>query len=76
MSGGSSIISGILSVLTIIGVLGVIVAIALIGFNMILGSASEKAVSQEKFVGIFIAAVLLVAGTMIAKYIISIASTI
>lgn len=66
----------ILNILTVIGVVGVVVGIAMIGFNTILGSASEKAMAQEKYVGVLIAALLIVAGSAIAKVVIKIAESI
>lgn len=66
----------ILNVLTVLGVIAIVVSTALIGFNMILGSASEKAVAQEKFVGIIIASALITGGTIIARIIISVAESI
>lgn len=72
----TSIISKILGVLSVIGVALIVVSIGLIGFNTILGSASEKAASQGKYVGLLIAAALLTGGTAIAKMIISVAETL
>ena len=72
-SSSKSIISTILSVMTVLGVVTVVIGFALIGFNSIMGSASEKAAGQEKYVGLVIAAVVLIAGSSIAKMIISIA---
>ena len=69
----TSIISSILGVLMVVGIIAIVVSIALIGFNMIVGSASEKAVSQEKLVGVVIAALVLTGGSIIAKIIISLA---
>jgi len=74
--GATSIINTILSALTIVGICVLVVAIALIGFNMMLGSASEKAVAKEKFIGIIIAAVLLTTGSILARFIISAAQGI
>ena len=69
-------VSIILGMLQVLGVIAVVIAIALIGFNFILGSASEKAVAQEKFIGIFVAGALMAGGSTIAKMIISIAENI
>lgn len=68
-----TIIETVLGFLIVIGICAVVIAIALIGFNSMLGSASEKALNQEKFVGIFIAACLITGGSIIAKFIISVA---
>lgn len=77
-TGGSAfnIITQILSVLTVVGIIAVVIAIALIGFNTILGSASEKADYQQKLVGVVIAGIFMIAGSTIAKFIISIAENI
>lgn len=65
----------ILGVIIAVGAILIVVFIALTGFGMILGSASEKAVAKEKFAGYLIAAVILTGGATIAKIIISIAET-
>ena len=62
-----------LGVLTGVGIILIVVSIALLGYNTILGSASEKAFSQEKLVGLVIAAAVLTCGSVIAKMIASIA---
>lgn len=69
-------ISTVLGVLTILGVIGTAVGLALIGLGTILGSASEKAANQEKYVGIVIAAILITGASVIAKFIISFAENI
>lgn len=71
-----SVIPKILGILQVIGVALIVVSGALIGFNTILGSASEKAVNQEKFVGLVIAALILTAGTTLAKFLIDFAENI
>ena len=71
-----TMVSTILSVLTGLGIVAVIIGIALIGFNTILGSASEKAVNQEKYVGILIAALLITGGSVIAKFFINFAENL
>lgn len=77
-SGGkaTTIISNILGALTVIGIIAIVIAIALIGFSSILGSASEKAENKEKYVGLIIAAVLITGGSIIARIIISVAETL
>lgn len=67
-----TLIAKLLDVMTTIGVIITIVAVALIGFNMITGSAEEKAVSKEKFVGILIAGIIISSSTLIVQAIISI----
>lgn len=66
-----TIIGQILGVLTVVGIVASVIGIALVGFNSILGSASEKAANQEKYVGIVIAALLITGGSVIARFIIS-----
>lgn len=71
-----NIVSTILGILTVLGIVVGVVGIALIGFNTILGSASEKAAGQEKYVGIVIAALLITGGSVIAKFIINFAENL
>lgn len=66
----------ILGALTVIGVIIVVIAIALIGFNTILGSASEKADYQVKIIGILIGGIMMVSGSTIAQVIIKFAENI
>lgn len=70
------IISQILGVINVLGIISTVVAVALLGFGAILGSANDKAVAQEKYVGIFIASLLLTGGSALAKMIISAAENI
>lgn len=72
----ANIVSKILGVLTMLGVAATFIGIALIGFNTLMGSASEKAVNQEKYVGIVIAALLIAGVSSIAKVIIGFAESI
>lgn len=72
----TNIVVSILNVLTAVGVVAIVIAVTLIGFGSILGSASEKALGQEKMVGIIIAAVLMIGGSIIVKLIISVAESI
>lgn len=69
----AKIVEVILSVLTYVGILMMIICISLIGFNAILGSAGEKAVAQEKAIGILVGGMLLASGSTIAKVFIKIA---
>lgn len=61
----------ILAILQVIGVIATVIAIALAGFKTILGSASEKAMEKEKYMGILIAAIMITSGITIARFIIS-----
>ena len=72
----TTIISNILGALTVIGIIAIIIAISLIGFGTILGSASQKASNQEKYIGLLIAAGVIAFGSAIARMIISVAETI
>lgn len=63
----------ILGAIIAIGAILITVFIAITGFEMILGSAEEKAVTKEKFTGYLIAAFVLTGGAAIAKIIISVA---
>ena len=71
-----NIIETILSVLMVLGIIATVIGLALIGFNSILGSASEKAISQEKYVGIVIAALIIVGASTLAKFIMNFAQNI
>lgn len=74
--GATTIIGQILGILRIIGAITIVVAIAVIGFNTILGSANEKAEYQQKLVGVLFAGIFLVASTSIATLIMSVAAAI
>lgn len=63
----------ILGALTVVGIVVVVIGIGLIGLNILTGSASEKAVNQEKIVGIVIAALLIAGSSVIARIIINFA---
>lgn len=65
------IISKILGFMRVLGIVVMVVAVAAIGFCTIMGSANDKAVSQEKFVGIFIASLMLIGGSSLAIMIMS-----
>lgn len=71
-----NIVSTILSVLTVLGIVAAVIGIALIGFGTILGSASEKAAGQEKYIGIVIASLLITGGSVIAKLLINFAENL
>ncbi len=71
-----SIIVKILSILQVIGVVIFVVALALIGFNSMLGSIEEKAVAKEKGIGLAVGAILITGGITVAKFIISIVEKI
>lgn len=74
-SGGRTqeMISKVLGVLELLSQIAIVVAIAIIGFNSILGSASEKAEWNQKLIGVVIAAVVLVAASKVAQLVINIA---
>ena len=69
-------IVSILSVLTVVGIVLTVVLLAFMGFSSILGSASEKAEIQQKYMGFLIGAILMTSITAVAKFIISIAQNI
>lgn len=71
-----SIIEKILGVLVALGGIVGVISIALIGFNTILGSASEKAANQEKYIGVLIGAALITSGSIIAQMIVKFAESI
>jgi len=72
----STIIARILGALQAVGIILIVVSIALIGFNSIMSSANEKAVAQEKYVGLFVAALIIIGGSTLAKLIASVAESI
>lgn len=61
----------ILGAIVAVGGVLITVFIAITGFGIILGSAEEKAVAKEKFVGYIIAAVVLFGGAAIANFLIN-----
>lgn len=70
------IIIKLLNFLTVLGICVIVVATAMVGFDSMLGSANQKAVAKEKYIGLIIAAVVLVAGSILAKVVINIAEGI
>ena len=74
--GAITVIEGILNFLLVLGVVVTVISIALIGFSAILGSASEKADAQGKYIGIVIGAILITSVCAIAKFIIHFAENI
>lgn len=68
-------ISTLLSYFIVIGICVIVISTAIIGFDFMMGSANQKAVAKEKFVGLFVAAILLISGSVIAKIIINIAES-
>lgn len=76
--GGTSknIVVTILNILTVLGIVAVVIGIALVGFGTILGSASEKAIAKEKYVGLLIAAIVITAGSTIAKVLVKVAENL
>ena len=71
-----NIISKLLGFLTVIGICVLVVSTAAIGFDFMMGSANQKAISKEKLVGILIASILLTGGSILAKIIINIGESI
>ena len=67
----NDILGTILGWLQVIGIFIGVISIAIIGFNLIIGSAGEKAEMQSKMIGVFIGAVLVTTGVTIAKFIIN-----
>ena len=76
LGSAESIVEKILGVLMVLGIICIVISIALIGFNIILGTANEKAVNQEKLVGILIAAAIMTGGSSIAQMIMKFAENI
>lgn len=70
------IVSQILGIIELLSQIAIVIAVAIIGFNSVLGSASEKAEWNQKLIGIVIAAGVLVATSKIAQLIINIAEEI
>ena len=70
------LVEKILSVLFVVGIVVTVVLLAVVGFTSILGSASEKAAAQEKYMGFAIGAILITSISAVAKFIISIAENI
>ena len=69
------IVEKILGVLTVVGIIAIVIAVAIMGFSFILGSASDKALKQEQVIGLLIAAALITSGSAIARLIISAAES-
>lgn len=67
----NSMVSTILGIIQVIGAIALVIGIAIIGFKSILGSAEEKAVDKNKFIGLIVGAIMLLGGSTIAKFIIS-----
>lgn len=70
------IISKLLGYLTVIGICVIVVSTAAIGFDFLMGSANQKAISKEKLIGLLIASILLTGGSILAKIIINIGESI
>ena len=68
-------IGKVLGILMILGTVIIVVAVVMIGFNTILGSASEKAEHQQKLTVVIFAGIFMLASSAIAKFLISIAET-
>ena len=72
----TTIISKIMGALTIVGIILLIIAIAIIGYNTIIGSASDKAFEKEKMIGLAIGAAILIGCSSLAQMLISAAETL
>lgn len=68
-----TIVSKILGALQAIGGILIVISIALIGFNTIMASANDKAVAQEKYIGLLVAALVITFGSTLARAIASVA---
>ena len=67
----NSIVGTILGALQIIGAFAIVLGIAVVGFQILLGSANDKADGKGKAIGFIIGAIMLFSITTIAKLIIS-----
>ena len=74
--GATAVIGRILGILMTLGAIMITVSIAIIGFNSILGSASEKAEYQQKLMGVVFAGIFMVASSAIAKMIMNVATSL
>ena len=67
----NSIVGTILGALQIIGGFAIVLGIAVVGFQILLGSANDKADGKGKAIGFIIGAIMLFSITTIAKLVIS-----
>ena len=67
----NSIVGTILGALQIIGAFAIVLGIAVVGFQILLGSANDKADGKGKAIGFIIGAIMLFSITTIAKLVIS-----
>lgn len=67
----NSIVGTILGALQIIGAFAIVLGIAIVGFQILLGSANDKADGKGKAIGFIIGAIMLFSITTIAKLVIS-----
>ena len=67
----NSIVGTILGTLQVIGAFASVLGIALVGFQILLGSANDKADGKGKAIGFIIGAIMLFSITTIAKLVIS-----
>lgn len=70
------IIIKLLNFLTVLGICVIVVATAVVGFDSMLGSANQKAIAKEKYIGLIIAALILVVGSVLARVVINVAESI
>ena len=68
---GAEMVGTILGALQIIGAFAIVLGIAVVGFQILLGSANDKADGKGKAIGFIIGAIMLFSITTIAKLIIS-----
>lgn len=69
------VISNILGALTTVGAIIAVLAISIIGYNTIIGTASDKAFEKEKLIGVAIGAAIMTGSSALAQMIVSIAET-
>lgn len=67
----NSIVGTILGTLQVIGAFAIVLGIAVVGFQILLGSANDKADGKGKAIGFIIGAIMLFSITTIAKLVIS-----
>lgn len=67
----NSIVGTILGALQIIGAFAIVLGIAVVGFQILLGSVNDKADGKGKAIGFIIGAIMLFSITTIAKLVIS-----
>ena len=71
-----TVVTTILGALRVVGVIALVISISLLGFGAIMGSANDKAIAKEKYMGILVASIMIVAGSAFAEMIIKAAESI